>query len=382
MLRAFLIAFLLGLPLAFGNAKPNANLKSPSVLENTPTQQLYDAQTASFIVISDATMAINYVLPIVRVAENAAYEFFGFGGNAALPKIVLQIVSQNNDKFDSGVSASYKNEILLSAKFNEKLLLEDFCSLISNAVLYRAAQSFGYEPNKIPLWLKLGFAEYVYQKASIGELAQLVRYALENKKMQPKELFALKENDKFDAENAKCSAYWTLLTIRDFLDDKAVAKKTMLYALSGKAPENTLLALEKNATKANFKKLWLCVYNHEIYSRKGGVMTFGESAEFIKKMCFVCPDFENAGFADKAVLLNCEDPKMQAMLKQRITEIKMALSSINGAYFNTLLSLGEMFEAALDSDSEKFEKSRREFIENYKYSKVVENAAKKLMQAK
>lgn len=60
----------------------------------------------------------------------------------------------------------------------------------------------------------------------------------------------------------------------------------------------------------------------------------------------------------------------------------MALSSINGAYFNTLLSLGEMFEAALDSDSEKFEESRREFIENYKYSKVVENAAKKLMQAK
>ncbi len=380
MLRVFLAAFLFCACFAFGNADKNAALKGPVVLENKPSEQLYDAQTASFIVISDAAMAVNYVLPVVHAAENAAYEFFGFAADASLPKIVLQVVSQNNDKFDSGVSAQYAKEIRLSAKFDEKLLLDDFCSLISDALLRRVAQSFGYEPDKIPLWLKLGFAEYVYQKVSMGELAQLVRRALENGKMESKELFALKASDKFDAENAKCSSYWTLLAIRDFLDDKTIAKKTMLYALSGKDPENTLLALEKNATKANFKKLWLCVYNHEIYSRKGGVMTFGESAEFIKKMCFICPDFESAGFADKAVFLNRQDPKTRAMLKQRITEIKMALSSINGAYFNTLLSLGEMFEAALDSDSEKFEKSRREFIENFKYSRHIENAAKALMR--
>ena len=67
-------------------------------------------------------------------------------------------------------------------------------------------------------------------------------------------------------------------------------------------------------------------------------------------------------------------------LKLRALEIKVAFANINPVYHNSLVSLGKIYEAAAERDSEAFEKARAEFLSDFKNARAVSAEIMRLMR--
>ena len=67
-------------------------------------------------------------------------------------------------------------------------------------------------------------------------------------------------------------------------------------------------------------------------------------------------------------------------LEARLMEIKVAMPKMNPLYYNSLVSLGRMYEAALDGDEDDFKAAHSDFLAEYKNARDLSAAVKDMMR--
>ena len=70
----------------------------------------------------------------------------------------------------------------------------------------------------------------------------------------------------------------------------------------------------------------------------------------------------------------------KAEIDSRLLEIKLALPWVNPVYYNSLVALGKMYQAAFDGDKEAFELNRADFLSEFKNAREISKRALELLK--
>jgi len=337
-----------------------------------------------YYVFSDMPMVVNKIATITSASESAMREYFGKIDPFIKP-IVINIVDSKDTSFEGQVSVDVKSntDIIIAVRWDENLDLDTLSRLLSGAILRKLTmEKSGSEESlkKIPFWIECGFANVIRQKA---ETSIINKYARDASKEHPLPLEKVLNFTRENIDYEKCAAhsFWALHSLNKMFKNKSEFNtflRKACFEANISRDLNFLYRFFSNENKENFEKFYNCVLTHEIISRLGGIQTMEDSAQELLRLCFVSADMESEGFVDNAVFENRKI--LRESLSTRILELKAFLPRVNPLFYNATLSLGGMYEAALDGDSETFQKYRKSFIQEFSEAQILSKEVKQLLK--
>jgi len=236
----------------------------------------------------------------------------------------------------------------------------------------------------VPYWMELAMAQAFEQSARFGVAAESAQISADNPPEGALDIFKYSPEEKI-AENIKQShSYWTLVSIAKAADDKDELAVFMNASLAENSADKALSRTELlNRSKSGFDLWWRCLITGEIWARLGGVLSPKRSDEDIVRLAVLQVD--SAG--DKRVGLSDGDVWKYRQyigkdLELRLLEIKVTLAKINPIYYNCLVSLGEMYEAACEDESAAFDSSKEKFISEFKNARLLSDKAREMLSKK
>lgn len=307
----------------------------------------------------------------------------GSGIRLAHP-LEIHMLLESEAKFDGNfleVVGGVNNR--LSVKANKNLNLEEFIRRTISLCLKSYAFSLGGEEafKDVPHWLELAVGARVAQRISSGITFEMARYAAENPPETLDKVLAYKPSpDGVVNKFQESSAYWNLLAL-------GVAYQDSLGGLISeilKSPAKRGAILEsikaKNGGK-NFDLHWRSYLLGEIYGRLGGVKGLKDSDDEILRLTILLRQRQGEALEpifDEKIFEYA--PFSKSEIKSRLLEIKLALPWVNPVYYNSLVALGKMYQAALDGDREAFGANRTDFLNEFKNAREISKRALELLK--
>ena len=344
--------------------------------KNSDEPRLYSYDGRLFAVVSDDYSAHSFAIRAVRGCEKLFDAYFANddGKLSLARKVDLQFTGKKTDT-PARVSVSKNGDVVLTFGWGKNLRLENFASAVAEGLLYKIAFESGGEAavRRVPFWLKRAMSDLFEQTLRYGVPVEMAERGAKNPPSMPARVF---EMDGV-SEKSLSHPYWTFVAAMRAA--KGDAARFAYAALAGERPQKLESRLRKCAPpSADFGLWWRCVLAGEIYARLGGVMSPARSAEEIARLAVLqvdSPDGRTGVPLDS--LLGVSDTDA---LKLRALEIKVAFANINPVYHNSLVSLGKIYEAAAERDSEAFEKARAEFLSDFKNARAVSAEIARLMR--
>lgn len=344
--------------------------------KNSDEPRLYSYDGRLFAVVSDDYSAHSFAIRAVRGCEKLFDAYFANddGKLSLARKVDLQFTGKKTDT-PARVSVSKNGDVVLTFGWGKNLRLENFASAVAEGLLYKIAFESGGEAavRRVPFWLKRAMSDIFEQTLRYGVPVEMAERGAKNPPPMPARVF---EMDGV-SEKSLSHPYWTFISA--MRTAKGDAARFAYAALAGERPQKLESRLRKYAPpSADFGLWWRCVLAGEIYARLGGVMSPARSAEEIARLAVLqvdSPDGRTGVPLDS--LLGVSDTDA---LKLRALEIKVAFANINPVYHNSLVSLGKIYEAAAERDSEAFEKARAEFLSDFKNARAVSAEIMRLMR--
>ena len=338
--------------------------------------RLYSYDGRLFAVVSDDYSAHSFAIRAVRGCEKLFDAYFAnVDGKLTLArKVDLQFTGKKTDS-PARVSVSRNGDVVLTFGWDKSLRLEKFAAAVAEGLLYKIAFENGGEAavRRVPFWLKRAMSDLFEQTLRYGVPVEMAERGAKNPPPMPARVFEMNGV----SEASLSHPYWTFISAMRAA--KGDAPRFAYAALAGEPPQKLESRLRKYAPpSADFGLWWRCVLAGEIYARLGGVMSPARSAEEVARLAVLqvdSPDGRTGVPLD--ALMNVSDADA---LKLRALEIKVAFAVINPVYHNSLVSLGKIYEAAAERDSEAFEKARAEFLSDFKNARAVSAEISRLMR--
>ena len=125
-------------------------------------------------------------------------------------------------------------------------------------------------------------------------------------------------------------------------------------------------------SRYEFPLWWRCLITGEIWARIGGVLSVERSASEVARLAVLQVDTQDGQRIGLSVakLWDARE-SIPLLIKQRILEVKVALTNINSAYLNALISLGRMYEALEKGEKEDFDTAKKDFILEYQHAQKI-----------
>ena len=297
-----------------------------------------------------------------------------------LKKISVRISAEKNPKRNTVLSISDKGDFNLLIAWSKSLRIEEMCDAVADAVLSNIAYENGDKntSKKLPIWLKMATAGLLEQSIRFGLATEMAEIASNTPPLMPSNIFAISDNSKITQSHS----YWTLVALEKAVKDKSAYSDFIKDALSGDSPKS--LAEKMKAFKPQryeFDLWWRCLITGEIWARMGGVLSPERAKTEVARLAVLqinTVDGQRTGVSvaklwDKRELLKNE-------IKQRLLEIKVALSNVNPIYFNSLLSLGRMYETLQNDSQSDFEDAKKQFIFEYKLAQATATRTKEMIK--
>ena len=337
--------------------------------------RLYSYDGRLFTVVSDDYSAHSFAIRAVRGCEKLFDAYFANSdGKLTLArKVDLQFTGKKTDT-PARISVSKNGDVILTFGWEKNLRLEKFASAVSEGLLYKIAFESGGEAavRRVPFWLKRAMADLFEQTLRYGVPVEMAERGAKNPPPMPLSVFEMNGV----SEESLSHPYWTFVAA--MRTAKGDAPRFAYAALAGETPQKLESRLRKYAPpSADFGLWWRCVLAGEIYARLGGVMSPARSADEVARLAVLQVDSpEDRAGVPLDALMNVSDVDA---LKLRALEIKVSFANINPVYHNSLVSLGKIYEAAAERDSEAFEKARAEFLSDFKNARAVSAEISRLM---
>lgn len=271
----------------------------------------------------------------------------------------------------------------LSVKANKDLNLEEFFRRTISLCLKSYAFAVGGEEafKSVPYWLELAVGARAAQRISSGATFEMARYAAENPPESLGEVFAYKPAQGGGVDRLQeSSAYWNLLALGVAYRNSLGGLISNILKNPGKRGEILESIKAKNGGK-NFDLHWRCRLLGEIYGRLGGVKGLKDSDDEILRLAILLRQRQGEALEpifDEKIFEFA--PFSKSEIESRLLEIKLALPWVNPVYYNSLVALGKMYQAALDGDREAFGANRADFLNEFKNAREISKRALELLR--
>jgi len=367
-----------------------AKTDAPAKPKEPAAPRYYNTQNSMFYLVSDNYQAMSVGIDFIKATEEIFNDFFASNSAPIVftRKVTLQLVSDKDFKMDGQFSViNYKGgDITLAAKWVDDLDFDGFCKLISGAALRKIILENGDLQNwkNPPYWLELAFSQVLAQKMRFGTAIDLARISAENPPKNIDEILSYSRDDNIDNGVKEANSYWLLKSIEKASRNRQMLSSFMKFAsVPRTAPEMSgAMATAFTGGLYDFNLWWRCLFTGEVWSRLGGVSTPDWSDSEIVRLAVIqtnSKDGERVGVSDSAIFEN--NKNISAEIADRVVEIKLSLMRINPLYYNTLISLGRMYEAAAADDDDEFKKAHSQFISDFSNARVLSARVKKLMKS-
>ena len=326
-----------------------------------------------FDIISDDYKAHTVMIYVLNEFEKVFDNYFSTKDGYLLlsKKVSFKISKEKNPKKNTVLSISDSGDFSLYVAWSKSLKIEEFCDTVAIAVLAKIAyENDGKNAtNKVPLWLKMAIARSLEQSVRHGVSFEMAQLASENPPPMPIDVYAISTG----TEIAQAHSYWTLIALEKSIKDKSMLSSFMNRVVRGDSPEMLVEKMSKfKPNRYDFQLWWRCLITGEIWARMGGVLSSERSASEIARLAVLQVDAEDGQRVGVSLLKLWEDRDLLSTeIKQRILEIKVALPNINLVYYNSLISLGRMYEAVENGDKSDFEKFKKEFATEYQQARAI-----------
>lgn len=350
----------------------HAKLPKPIPLLNVETKlfSIYGAKNISTPLVSE----------IAKTCESLFGEVFLNKNSLSLPRTIeLRIVDEKNSASATGAILNEDGRIVISANWSDKLKLDEFCRLLSGAVLRAFAHSNGFENWKNPPhWLDLALRVALEEKVRFGVLRDMARLADAEPASSSERVFAISKND--TSELSAAHAYWHLRAIGAMLPNADLRMKFFAECFSKNANPASLSVKLFEYSKSS-ELVWRCVVSGEIGSALGGIWTLEKSrAELLRFATVPLREGENiTGIVGVDIFKHRENSEFIDELRRRLLEIKLALSRVNAVYFNAYLELGKCIESTLEDEQDSFYLAMENFVKEFKTSDEIADRVRKLI---
>ncbi|MFI3291640.1 MAG: hypothetical protein R3Y46_07150 [Opitutales bacterium] len=353
-------------------------------LKDTPEYQqeaiLRNTSTSSFFIVGEDSFGFSQIREIITCAEGIIEQYLGLkiGSNN---KINLRIIPFSDEKYDKQFYIdTIDNAMYLMLRWDKNLEYEAFSKFIMGAMLRKLSQERKLDKDyEVPYFLELSLSILLQERARAMS-SEMAKKASETKLLSLKDTLNI-SREIGDIEQKDLSAYWNLIAINRFFKDKKLLRGLLSNYLFKKDDLDIYNYISNTYKDGDVEKYFKCIIYSELSSRAGGVMSMQDSAEELLRLSFIRKDSINTALGDKDIVKYSEDKEIRNAIKRRITEIKILLPKINPVYFNTLISLGEMFEEALNKDESAFDETRLIFINEFKNAQYLQSRAISLLNA-
>lgn len=292
--------------------------------------------------------------------------------------MLLESEANFNGNFLESVGGSSN---IISVKANKDLNLEEFFRRVINLYLKSYAFSIGGDKafSNVPYWLELAMGARVAQRVSNGVTFEMARYAQKNPPELLDKVFDYKAHAEVD-RFMESSAYWNLLALKVAFGRDFAALMSEILKSPDRRGEILNLIKDRNGGK-NFDIHWRAYLLGEIYSRLGGVKSLKESDDEILRLAILLRQRQGDTLEPVLGEKIFEIAKFsKPEIDSRLLEIKLALPWVNPVYYNSLVALGKMYQAAFDGDKEAFEFNRADFLNEFKNAREISKRALELLK--
>ncbi len=321
------------------------------------------AETKMFVIVSKDTNALSDVKMLVGACERVLQNYFGsLPSKAFTSKNTVKIFPKNTE-MQNIVITSEGVDVVVNFKWDKSLSIDDASWALVRSVFEKLA-NIDNAKCSFPEWIKSAFQGLVAEEIQLGIPTYFSRLASDNPHKNVASILKYPQGES-NSNLRKAHAYWLFKSLGK-LSERYNLFVFVRNVIEGRIAEAEILTeIEKIINKPDSVKvdLWLgCVMSAEMYARVGGVASPKTSESEILRLCSV-----RAFSGVEPISVSCDNLFRYSECalepaKARLNEIKMLLVKINPLFFNSCVLLGEVYEAFLNEDKQKYKESLKEFL--------------------
>lgn len=336
---------------------------------------LFTAQSALFSIVADDHDALSVSLKFARACERVFAEYFpSYAASARASRLAvnLSVYAKNPNMSKFSKSAAGNGSVSAAVRWDNTLEMDSFCDFLSNCILSLAARAQAADAQPA-YWLMLAISQEIECSMTESGSAEQARLCAFTAPDGVSEVFAYapapSEAGGMPAEARrkyrKAASFWTLKTLVAGARSKKTAETFLKAALVLHDAQKTCAAYadaKKSVSAEGLDGWFRCAFTGEVWARLGGIYNTDMSRAEILRLAYlpVGDARKNRRFVCGSELFDSRGEFFGEM-QTRLIEIKVALLKINPVYHNSLILLGETFEAALADDSDAFSEKWAEF---------------------
>ena len=329
------------------NTTPAENPNLPEV----PKVEIRVTQNNTFQVAGEDYASVQFVTHMAELASDYGNKIVSLSNALPLP-ILVKLVPADKAGFESPfvIAPQPNGDVHVSIRWGEETEFSQVCQALMSGYLVRCAiWRFGHDAAaRVPDWLELGAGlglEVNLRPALIDEIAQLSR---EESPWSLERLFTLKAGEQKNFGEARRQCLWLLRFLENQSLDQERFNRLMAGFLKNLPPYHLLVsAFPDQLDDEQTTELWWIVgYEMAVRSRQAPFFSLEESIRLVRESAFVTAEIDGEDVRVRVdQLYGYRGNKLIAKAAlQRVREIKLQLQKVNPVYYNSLLSLGQVYE--------------------------------------
>ena len=317
-----------------------------------------------FDVIGLHMRSVSYVSDLSAFSVQIAERYLPREGLAFPSNILISLRPGEHVDFkgDYRIRLAERGSIQVDLSWEDSMTLERTCYAISEALLVQyAIYNFGIKaPAKIRSWTIDALANEVYVSLRSAEFADLLQVAQE---MDVPQLTEVLKPSRSAFAVPSAAGYWLLQTMKSSTFERPALRSLFQQAIAGIDIEESLTAtIQVSQPTAELlpAQTWWVQQLSLIFGQEYEVVeTMKVSREWLAKlgrfdaplMIGLQPANEELKLDLRAVWTHRAMPMVQELVQARYEILRLRMTRVNPAYYNSALYLGELFESILNDES-------------------------------
>jgi hypothetical protein len=321
-------------------------------MPETPTVQVRITQNNYFQIAGEDYISVQYVTHMAQKAGEYGSSLVAMSNALPLP-ILVELVPPDKAGFDSAflIRPQPNGDVHVRIRWGEDTEFAQVCQALMSGYLVRCAiWRFGVEAAAdVPDWFELGAGLGLELELRPALIDETVLSSREDNPWPLTRLFALKGSESDPEARRQC--LWLLRFLQNQSPERDHFRRLMAGFLKNLPPFHLLVsAFPDQFTNQQNAELWWAVgYEMAIRARSAPFYSLDESIRLLRDSASITAELDNGDVRARIHELfpYRGNPLMQKAALQRLREIKLQLQKVNPVYYNSLLSLGTVYETWL-----------------------------------
>ena len=346
-----------------------------------------------FDVIGLHMRSVSYVNELSAFSVQIAERYLPREGLTFPSNILISLRPGEHVDFvgDYRIRLAERGSIQVDLRWEDSMTLERSCYAISEALLVQyAIYNYGTKaPDKIRSWTIDALANDVYISLRSAEFADLLKAAQE---MDVPQLTEILEPSRSGLAVPSAAGYWLLQTMKSSTFDRTALRSLFQQAIAGVDIEESLTAtiqLSQPTAELLSAQTWWVQQLSLIFGQEYEVVeTMKVSHEWLAKLgrfdvpliLGLQPENEELKLDLRAIWTHRAMPQVQELVQARYEILRLRMTRVNPAYYNSALSLGDLFEGILnDESSHKYLHSLTMYLSEWVDAKEMQDSLENIL---